>query len=71
MVEKTRKGGGFNDVPRYAVVSAYPGTYNNVPHGETLDELESRCELHSVTDLANGGYLDFEFQAWSREVTVS
>jgi len=59
-----------NDVPRYAVVSAYPGTYNNVPHGETLDELESHCELHSVVGLADGGYLDFEFRPWSREVTI-
>ncbi len=59
-----------NDVPRYAVVSAYPGTYNNVPNDETLDELENRCELHSVVGLTDGGYLDFEFQPCNREVTI-
>jgi beta-lactamase superfamily II metal-dependent hydrolase len=57
--------------PHHAVVSAFPGTYNNVPHDETLAELERRCELHSVVGLADGDCVDFEFRAGSEEVTVT
>ena len=44
-----------------AAVSAYPGTYKDVPHETTLAELGGRCSLHSVIGTADGSYLDFEF----------
>ncbi|GAB4533784.1 MAG: hypothetical protein Kow0063_16230 [Anaerolineae bacterium] len=44
-----------------AVVSAYRGTYKDVPHDATLVELGGRCSLHSVLGMPDGYYLDVEF----------
>lgn len=55
---------------RYSVVSAYPGTYNNVPDEDTLADLESRSRLYSLTHLKDGGYIDFSFKPGGKRVTV-
>jgi len=54
-----------------AAVSAYPGTYKDVPHETTLAELGDRCSLHSVIGTADGSYLDFEFAANGQTLRVS
>jgi hypothetical protein len=48
--------------PCHAVVSTFPGTYSDVPHDETLAELEQRCTLHSVVGIQDGSFLDVEFE---------
>ena len=47
---------------RFAVVSTHADTYHNVPHDETLAELGQRGELRSVQGLADGEFVDFEFE---------
>jgi hypothetical protein len=56
------ESGDETDRPCHAVVSTFPGTYNNVPHDETLAELEHRCTLHSVVGTQDGSFLDVEFE---------
>lgn len=51
-----------DDRNRCGVVSAYPGTYNNVPDEETLVELQQRCELLRIEGLPDGQYIDIEFE---------
>jgi hypothetical protein len=50
-----------SSVSQYAAVSAYPGTYKDVPHDGILTRLRGCCHLHSVMGIADGGCLDFEF----------
>jgi beta-lactamase superfamily II metal-dependent hydrolase len=47
---------------RHAVVSAFPDTYNNVPHPQTLQKLENLAQLHSMERLEDGQYLDILFE---------
>lgn len=47
--------------PRHAVVSTYPGTYNNVPDAAVLEELAARCTLHSTLEIPDGAFLDIIF----------
>jgi len=47
--------------PRYAVVSTFPETYNNVPAAAVLEELASRCTLRSTLDVPDGAFLDIVF----------
>jgi hypothetical protein len=46
---------------RSAVVSTHADTYHNVPHKETLAELDQRVDLRSVNDRPDGGFVDFGF----------
>jgi hypothetical protein len=54
--------GDAADRPCHAVVSTFPGTYDNVPHDETLAALEERCIVHSVVGTPDGSSLDVEFE---------
>jgi len=47
---------------RHIVVSTFPDTYTNVPHGKTLQKLEERAKLQSVEDVEDGKYLDIIFE---------
>jgi len=47
---------------RMAAVSAFPGTYNNVPNDETLERLESRADLRDVEGLPDGAFIDIFFE---------
>lgn len=53
-----------DDRPRFAAVSTFPGSYNNVPDDDgTLARLEARCELRSTLSVADGEWIDLEFAA--------
>jgi beta-lactamase superfamily II metal-dependent hydrolase len=47
---------------RSALVSTCVETYGGVPHGDTIDLLKTRCEVHSTEPLENGAFLDIEFK---------
>ncbi|HUQ31613.1 MAG TPA: hypothetical protein VM095_05800 [Pyrinomonadaceae bacterium] len=46
---------------RWAVVSTCVDTYGGIPHGDTINLLEARCEVKSTEPLENGAYLDILF----------
>lgn len=48
--------------PRLAAVSAYPGTYSNVPDEATLEMLRTRTELREVESLPDGSFVDLLFE---------
>jgi beta-lactamase superfamily II metal-dependent hydrolase len=49
---------------RFAVVSTCPGTYNGVPHTDTLAELARRATLRStLDDIPDAGHIDVELAA--------
>jgi len=59
--------------PRYAAISTYEGTYDNVPDPETVRELKERCRVYSTEDLKDGGYISLTFvggssKAYARRV---
>lgn len=47
--------------PRHALVSTFPGTYNNIPDDAVLNELAARCTLHSTQEVPDGAFLDILF----------
>jgi beta-lactamase superfamily II metal-dependent hydrolase len=50
--------------PRSAAVSTCAGSYNGVPHAETMALLRGRCDLRSVEDLPTDQiFMDFHFPA--------
>jgi hypothetical protein len=46
---------------RYAVVCTYPEVYPGIPNEGVRDALRARSEWHSVEELEDAGYFDFEF----------
>lgn len=62
LLDKILPGEAPDGRPRRAVVSTCPGSYNDVPDGATLEQLSSRCTVHSTVGLEDGSYIDLEFE---------
>ncbi|NMO17670.1 hypothetical protein HPC49_10345 [Pyxidicoccus fallax] len=54
---------------RTAVISAYDGTYNGIPHAPTNERLRSRCALSTTLQPGNVPYLDLLFEDVERTRT--
>jgi beta-lactamase superfamily II metal-dependent hydrolase len=52
-----------DDRKRYAAISTWENTYNNVPDTETRGELAKRCVVRSVEDARDKLYFDVKFRA--------
>lgn len=52
-----------DDRKRYAAISTWEKTYNNVPDTETRNELAKRCRVRSVEDARDKLYFDVKFRA--------
>ena len=47
---------------RWALVSTCHETYGGVPHGDTIELLETRCEVESTEPLEHGDFVNIEFE---------
>jgi beta-lactamase superfamily II metal-dependent hydrolase len=56
---------------RYAALSTYPNTYNNVPDDGTLERLGERSDVRSVVGLPDGRYVEFAFDPDGQGVSVT
>jgi beta-lactamase superfamily II metal-dependent hydrolase len=73
ILEKLLPEEPFDTKKRYALVSTYPGTYNNVPAEKLLvEQLARRCSVESTdrAGLADGGSIDFIFTGDSERCVV-